>query len=147
MYNKLMEDIKQAMLAKDNVKRDCLRSIVSEIKNQTVNAGKEITDTACLVVLKKSVKQHNDSIESFMKGNRKDLADKEQAELEVLKAYLPKMHSEIQTQTLILKMVVDNKIEEVKKNFGQIMKLINQRDDKDLFDKKIVSQYLNVLLK
>jgi len=33
MYNKLMEDIKQAMLAKDNVKRDCLRSVVSEIKN------------------------------------------------------------------------------------------------------------------
>lgn len=72
----------------------------------------------CLRVLKKSVKQHNDSIESFMKGNRMDLADKERAELGILSAYLPRMHSDCMTQTIILKLVVDNNIDEVKKNFG-----------------------------
>lgn len=51
MYNKISNDIKDAMKAHDNVKRDCLRTVMSDIKNLTVNAGKEITDDACLKVL------------------------------------------------------------------------------------------------
>jgi len=48
VFSKLQEDIKKAMVEKDTVKRDCLRFIVSDIKNLTVNAGKEVTDEACL---------------------------------------------------------------------------------------------------
>ena len=55
-YDKIQADIKDAMLDKNNVKRDCLRSIVSEIKNRTVNAGKELSEGICLDVLKKAVK-------------------------------------------------------------------------------------------
>lgn len=135
------------MKTKDPLKRDCLRCIVSEIKNQTVNAGKDISEEICIKIIQKSVKQHYDSIKNFTEGNRLDLVEKEEKELAVLKNYLPKMYSEIATQTLILKIICDNKIPEVKKSFGQIMKLLNQLPDKDLIDKKIVSQYLNVLLK
>lgn len=146
-YDNLMTDIKSAMIEKNNVKRDCLRAIVSEIKNQTVNAGKELTDSICLNVIKKSVKQHNDSIESFKLGKREDLAMKEMEELKYIESYLPKMYSESSIQTIILKLIVDNKIPEVKKSLGQIMKLLNTLPDKDLIDKKYASQYLNVLLK
>ena len=80
-YDKIQVDIKEAMLNKDVVKRDCLRSIISEIKNRTVNAGKELSESICIDVLKKAVKQHNDSIESFKAGKREDLALKEMEEL------------------------------------------------------------------
>lgn len=84
-----MNDIKDAMFEKNSVKRDCLRGIVSEIKNQTVNAGKPLTEEICLNVIKKSVKQHIDSIESFKLGKREDLALKEMEELSYIKKFMP----------------------------------------------------------
>lgn len=146
-YDKIQADIKDAMLDKNNVKRDCLRSIVSEIKNRTVNAGKELSEGICLDVLKKAVKQHNDSIESFKVGKREDLALKEMEELTYIETYLPKMHSEEQVQMIVLETLSANSIPEVKSNFGKVMKLLNAREDKDLIDKKYASQYLNALLK
>ena len=146
-YEKIQDDIKDAMLDKNNVKRDCLRNVISEIKNRTVNAGKELSESICLDVLKKAVKQHNDSIESFKAGKREDLALKETKELSYIKTYLPKMYSEEMVQTVILGILSANSISEDKSSFGQVMKLLNMREDKDLIDKKYASQYLNVLLK
>lgn len=147
IYDKLLADIKSAMISKDNVKRDCLRSIVSEIKNQSINAGKELTDAVCVNVLKKVVKQHNDSIESFKVGKREDLALKEMEELRHIRCYLPKMLSEEATQMLVLKLIADNKIEEKKSSLGKVMKLLNLLPEKDQIDKKYVSSYLGTLLK
>lgn len=147
IYQQILDDIKEAMKAHDNAKRDCLRSVVSEIKNQTVNAGKEITEDICMVVLKKAVKQRNDSISNFKLGGRDDLAQKEITELKLIEAYLPKMLSELEVQGIVLKTINDNKIEEKKQNMGKIMKLISARPDANLIDKKYVSQYLGVLLK
>lgn len=147
VYQQILDDIKEAMKSHDNAKRDCLRSIVSEIKNQTVNAGKELTEDICMNVLKKAVKQRNDSISSFKSGGRDDLAQKEIAELKLIEAYLPKMLSELEVQGIVLKTINDNKIEEKKQNIGKIMKLISSRSDANLIDKKYASQYLNVLLK
>lgn len=146
-YDTILTDIKNAMFEKNNVKRDCLRSIVSEIKNQSINAGKELTEDICLNVLKKSVKQHNDSIENFKIGKREDLALKEMEELRYIEGYLPKMLSEEDTQMTVLKLIADNKIEEKKPNLGKIMKLINTLPNKNLIDRKYVSIYLNTLLK
>lgn len=140
VFEKLTSDIKNAMLAKNTVKRDCLRSIVSEIKNQTVNAGKEITDEICLKVIQKSVKQHNDSIENFKSGNREDLALKEAEELTYIEGYLPKMLDEAETKIVIENILMN--IEAVKKNMGVIMKQL----PKDV-DRKIASKILSSLLK
>lgn len=147
VYQKILEDIKEAMKTHDNAKRDCLRSIVSEIKNQTVNAGKELTEDICMAVLKKAVKQRNDSISSFKLGGRDDLAQKEETELKFIEAYLPKMLSEFEVQRIILQIIVENKLEEKKQNMGKIMKFISARPDANLIDRKYASQYLGVLLK
>lgn len=93
-FEKIQDDIKEAMKSQDNLKRDCLRSVVSEVKNLTVNSGKPITDEACMFVLKKSVKTHNDSISQFKAARRTDLLEKEQKELDILKSYLPEMLSD-----------------------------------------------------
>jgi uncharacterized protein YqeY len=140
VFEKLTSDIKNAMLAKNTVKRDCLRSIVSEIKNQTVNAGKEITDEICLKVIQKSVKQHNDSIENFKSGNREDLALKESEELSYIEGYFPKMLDEAETKIVIENILIG--VEAVKKNMGLIMKQL----PKDV-DRKIASKILSSLLK
>lgn len=135
------------MLSKNTVQRDCLRAIMSEIKNQTVNAGKEITEDICMSVIKKSVKQHNDSIQNFTEGNRSDLAEKEKEELKYIEIYLPSMYDETKTREVIDIMISENKIDLIKKNMGVIMKMINSREDKSMIDRKIVSQYLNTILK
>jgi uncharacterized protein YqeY len=138
-YEKIQSEIKSAMLNKDNVKRDCLRSIVSEIKNQTVNAGKEITEDIVLKCIQKSVKQHKDSIESFKAGGRDDLAEKELEELKHIEVYLPKMLSEDETKTIIENILTN--VEATKKNMGIIMKQLPNE-----VDKKIASKLLAKML-
>lgn len=140
IYDKIQADIKEAMLSKNNVKRDCLRSLASEIKNQSVNAGKELTDVVVYKCLAKAVKMHYDSINQFAANGREDLAAKEREELSYLDAYLPKMLSEDE-----VKAAVDNilkTVEPVKKNFGLVMKQLP-----DNADKRLASKYLGTLLK
>ena len=101
-----------------------------------MNAGKSISDEVCMKVLKKAVKSHNDSISQFKDAGRIDLLEKEEAELKVLEEFLPKMLSEEAVQTIVLKVIADNKIEEVKKSFGQVMKLLNSHPESSQIDRK-----------
>ena len=77
LFNKIYEDSKTSMKEKNVTRVNILRMIISEIKNKTVNEGKEITDDVCLQVIKKSIKQHEDSIKQFTDANRTDLVAKE----------------------------------------------------------------------
>lgn len=142
LYEEIQKDIKDAMIGGLTTKRDCLRTIISEIKNQTINAGKPITEEICLKVIQKSVKQHNDSIENFKIGNREDLALKEMEELKYLEIYLPKRASEEDTRKCIDTLISSGAISPEKKNFGRFMKALDQN-----IDKKIASKYLNLILK
>lgn len=138
MMDRLQADVKAAMLAKDNVKRDTLRGVVSEVKNMTVNAGKPVTDEACMKALKKAAKQREDSIASFKAGGREDLAVKEAAELEVVKSYLPKVMSEDETRKLVAELAAkaceDAKcgMDGLKKLKGVLMKQMPPEVDKRL---------------
>ena len=138
MMDRLQADVKAAMLAKDNVKRDTLRGVVSEVKNMTVNAGKPVTDEACMKALKKAAKQREDSIASFKAGGREDLAAKEAAELEVVKSYLPKAMSEAETRKLVAELAAkaceDAKcgMDGLKKLKGVLMKQMPPEVDKRL---------------
>lgn len=146
-YDKILADVKSAMLSKDVLKRDCLRGIVSELKNQSVNAGKELTEDICISVLKKAAKQRNDSIQCFEAGGRKDLADNERKELELIEKYLPKMLSEQEVQSAVLSIMSSEKLPQTKASMGKIMKALNARPDSSLIDKKAAAQYLSTFLK
>jgi len=124
LYDQIQSDIKTAMLAKDVVKRDCLRALMSDIKNQTINAGKPVTSEACIKAVQKAVKSHQDSISQFDAAGRTDLSSKEKAELEVLKTYLPKQMTQEEMEAAIQKALQDAGIEKVKKNMGQAMKTL-----------------------
>lgn len=139
MFKKLQEAVKAAMKSGNTLERDCLRSIISEIKNQTVNAGKELTDDICLKVIQKSAKTHNDSIAQFRSAGRDDLAEREEAELRILEAYLPKMLSEEETKAILENILMS--IEAMKKNMGLIMKQLPKE-----VDRKVASRLLNGML-
>lgn len=133
LYEKIQADIKDAMIDKNTVKRDCLRALLSEIKNQTINAGKEITEDIVLKCIQKSVKQHNDSIEQFKTANRDDLAIKEMEEKNYLEVYLPKMLNENETFDAIATIL--QTIAPAKKNMGTIMRLLPKEVDRGLASK------------
>lgn len=140
IYDEIQEEIKAAMKAKDNLRRDCLRGIIAEIKNQTVNAGKKLTEDVVLNVLRKAAKTRNDSIAQFTAANRLDLAQKEHEELVYIEKYLPQMLNEDDTKQALMQIL--EKVEAVKKNFGLIMKQLPKE-----VDKKIASRLLNALVK
>ncbi len=96
-HEKIKEEIKAAMMAKDQVKLLVLRGMSAAFTNELVAKGRKpqelLTDEESLAVVSRLAKQRKDSIEQFTKGGRADLAESEQAELAVLEVYLPKMMS------------------------------------------------------
>ena len=94
-YSNLLEDLKQAMLAKDELKTSVLRMLKAEImKIQTDGSGTEITEAVIQSVIQKMIKQRKDSFEQFKAGGRAELAEKEEKEIAILQAYLPEQMSE-----------------------------------------------------
>lgn len=100
----LSADLKAAMKNGETERRDALRFLQSALKNAAIDAHKaveELSDAEAQAVVKKLVKQRKDSIDQYEKGGRKDLADKEKKELELLSGYLPAELSREATVALV----------------------------------------------
>jgi uncharacterized protein YqeY len=104
LYETILTHLKEAMKSGDNMKRDTLRLLQSAVKNIAIEKRKtpqEFSDSEVQDVIRRLVKQHKDSIEQYRAGNRFDLVEKEEAELNVLSAYLPQAMSEGELQSLV----------------------------------------------
>jgi len=100
----LQSQLKEAMMAQNEVKKSVLRMLISAItyyEIQKGGAGYQATDEDVMSVIGTQVKQHRDSIEQFESAGRQELVDKEKAELEILQSYLPAQMSEDEIKTLI----------------------------------------------
>jgi uncharacterized protein len=89
LKERITEDMKAAMRAKETDRLGTIRLLQAAIKQREVDERIELDDTAVVGVIDKLIKQRKDSIEAFQKAARQDLADKEAAEVAVLTAYLP----------------------------------------------------------
>ena len=89
LKNRITEDMKNAMRAKDSERLGTIRLLLAACKQKEVDERVVLDDVAVVAIVDKLIKQRKDSIEAFQKAERKDLADKEAAELLVLQAYLP----------------------------------------------------------
>ena len=93
IHTDIHEQIKEAMRAKDALRLSVLRGLLAAFTNEAVAKKRKphelLSDEEALAVIKRAGNQRRDSIEQFSKGNRKDLADKETAELNLLEEYLP----------------------------------------------------------
>ena len=114
----ILADIKEAMKAKDEFKRDTLRTLNAALKQVEVDQRIEMTDEVVFPLLQKEIKKRADSVELYLKGAREDLAKKEQSEIELIKTYLPAQLSDDE-----LKDKIKSIIEKVGKNLGAVMKM------------------------
>ena len=114
----ILADIKEAMKAKDEFKRDTLRTLNAALKQVEVDQRIEMTDEVVLPLLQKEIKKRADSVELYLQGAREDLAKKEQSEIELIKVYLPAQLSDDE-----LKEKIKSIIEKVGKNLGAVMKM------------------------
>lgn len=87
--DKIQSDLKQAQLARDEMKVSTLRLLLAEIHNTEIQKGGEVTDEDILLVLSREAKKRKEAAIGFRTGNREDSAQKEEAELKILQSYLP----------------------------------------------------------
>lgn len=98
---RITDDMKSAMRAQDKDRLLTIRSILSEFKKIEVDERITLDDVRCLAVLDKMIKQRRDSIKQFSAAARQELADKEQAEIVVIQAYMPARLSEAEILSAI----------------------------------------------
>ncbi|HVZ67133.1 MAG TPA: GatB/YqeY domain-containing protein [Patescibacteria group bacterium] len=104
LKDKIQEDLKQAMLAKDEAKLSAIRMLKSALQYYEIQkggAGYEATDEDVIDVIGKEIKKRRESIEMYKKGGREESAANEQKEVEILEAYLPEQMSEDEVRGLV----------------------------------------------
>ena len=98
---RIQNDIKEALKARQRERLATLRMLLSEIKNEKIRAGCEVDDDAFARLVKKAVKQRQDSAEQYSKGGRRELAAQEEREAEILAAYLPRQVDEAEIRAAV----------------------------------------------
>jgi uncharacterized protein YqeY len=94
LKDQINEDMKAALKARQPERLSAIRLLMAAVKQKEIDERKPVDDAAVIAVTERLIKQRRDSIEQFQAAGRSDLADKEAAELELLKQYLPQQLSE-----------------------------------------------------
>ena len=105
LKSRITDEMKDAMRARNAPRLSAIRLLLAAIKQREVDERKELADADVLAVLDKMIKQRRDSIAQFAAGNRPDLAQKEQSELELLAGYMPKPYTEAEIDAMIAEAV------------------------------------------
>jgi hypothetical protein len=101
LRERINEEIKTAMKAREQQKLDALRLLLSEVKRKEVDERITLDDAGVVSVVEKMIKQRKDSISQFEKAARQDLADKEKFEVGILEAYLPQQLSAAEVDAIV----------------------------------------------
>ena len=126
LKEQLDADMKAAMRDKDTLKLSTVRMLKSAIKYREIELMKPLDDAGVLAVISTEVKRRRDSVEQYRAGNRQDLADKEEAEIRILQAWLPAQLSQDELAALI-----DEAVKKVgaqgPKDMGAVMKEVQPK--------------------
>jgi len=145
LEEKILNDYKEAMKNKDALKVSTLSFLRAQFINLAIEKKKKsLDDGDCVVVIKKLIKQHQDSIEQFKQGNRQDLVDKETKELEILKSYLPPELAEEEVKKIIEEAVILTGAQDLK-DMGKVMKEVSAKIA-GRADNKLVSELVKTKL-
>ncbi|MFT6295197.1 MAG: hypothetical protein ACJATW_001476 [Glaciecola sp.] len=115
--------MKDAMRAKDKVRLGTIRLALSEIKRVEVDERIDPDDTRIIILLDKMVKQRRESIRQFEAGSRQELADIEQAEIEVLQVFMPQALTDEEVETILSAAITDSGAKTMQ-DMGKVMALI-----------------------
>jgi uncharacterized protein len=101
LHDRLTEDLKLAMKARDQLRMDVIRMIKAAVMNKELEIKKDLDDAEMSRVMTTMIKQRRESIEQFEKGQRVELADKERQEIAILESYLPQALSPEQLSAIV----------------------------------------------
>lgn len=141
---KLQEDMKKAMKSGDALTRDTVRLAITDLKKKELDLARDLKPEEELAVLQKCVKSREDSVAQYSAAGRKDLADREQAEIGVIQRYLPKMLDEDATRAIVQQTIAKLGLS-AKKDLGAVMKSV-LAEHKGTIDGKLVQKHASELL-
>jgi uncharacterized protein YqeY len=142
LREKIDADLKDAMRAKDAVCLSTLRMLKSAVEYHKIEKKQEkLADADIIAVIKKQIKQRQDSIDGFEKGGRADLVEKEKAEMVILKGYLPEELSQAQVEEIV-KTVIADVGATTKTDMGKVMKAV-QTKTAGRADNRLVNQIVS----
>lgn len=148
MLNRLQADLKASMLAKDSVRTGVLRMALAAYKNEAIAKGLgpqgTLNEADSIAVFKRLVKSREDSVEQYAKAGYADRAASEQAEIALLKPYLPAMLEGAQLEAAIRQAIADTGASS-KKDLGLVMKALQVKAG-GAYDGKAASQLIGSLL-
>ena len=131
LLSDIKQDLKQAMLEKNDLVRDTIRMFLSEVQRYEIDNKEEVDDTKALQIINKMIKQRNDSISQFRDGGRDDLADKEQSEVDILSKYKPAQLSEEEVSVKVIEAIEQSgasSMQDMGKVMGQLKSLAGSAD-------------------
>ncbi len=143
LISDIKNDLKQAMLDKNDLVRDTIRMFLSEVQRFEIDNKEEVDDSRALQIINKMIKQRNDSIFQFKEGGREDLADKEQKEVAILSQYKPEQLSEEEISTKVKEVLqeVDAKsMQDIGKVMGRLKSSLAGSADMGLVSKVVKDQ-------
>lgn len=145
LFDQIQSDLTTAMKARDELKIGTLRLLLSALKNEKIDMGKDqLEDTEVVRIIQRQIKQRQDSIGHYMTGGRKDLAEQEMREVEILKSYLPAMMSEADILNIIQKKKTELNITDksgLGRLMGEIMKEVTGKADGNLVSQLVAKSF------
>lgn len=116
MRNQIVEDLKEAMKAQDKLKLSVIRMIKAAIQMEELNTKRELTDEEVITIIAKQIKTRKESILEFEKGNRTDLIEQANKEIDMLNTYMPEQMS----------------IEELQNTIEQVLQTVKPQSPSDM---------------
>lgn len=145
LSEKIAQDLTTAMKARDEARVSTLRMLKSAVHAAGIQKGKSsLEDGEVLEVIQRMLKQYQESVEAYTKGNRLDLAEKEKKEIEILRAYLPPAISEEELKSIIRATLQELKVSGASA-VGQVMKAVIPKV-KGRADGKLINQLVTQML-
>ena len=145
LKEQLMSDFKDAMKAKDEVRKNTISFARAAVKQYEIDNRKELDDEGIIAILARQVKMRKDALSDFEKAGRMDLADAYKQEIEVLQKYLPAQLSADEIRDIVKATAADLGIENGKQNMGKLMgavmgKVKGVADGNDV--RKVIEEFL-----
>ena len=139
LNEKIIADLTASMKAQDAPRTSTLRMVKAAMMNRKIDKGAELDDDDMLKLLRSLVKQRKDSVEQYEKAGRKDLVDKEQAEITVIESYLPQPATEAEIQQAVATAIAETGAISMK-DMGKVMKATQTALAGKNADGKLVSE-------
>ena len=144
MQVQLMDDLKTSMKNKDKLRKNVITMVRAAVKQREVDERVELNDEDVIDIISKQVKQNKDAILEFQKGDRQDLVDQTQSEIDILLEYLPLQLTEEELDVIVkaaIKEVNAETVKDIGKVMGNVLPKIKGKADGSLVN-KLVRQHL-----